>query len=128
MLNRGWANATWERKQQIIADHVYFELGTFYYRESFLVHSDALAFMSALYCVRAVANDPQVPPAVRTLYSSYGLCSDEFQKFGYLPPQLYVRISNRLVGDTVVTQNTIAAPRNKPDSIGVGDWSFDVSD
>lgn len=69
----------------------------------------------------------QVPSAVRTLYQQYGLCSDEFQAFGYLPPQLYVRISNRLVGDTVVTQNTIAAPRNKPDSIGVGDWSFDVS-
>ena len=31
MLNHGWANATWERKQEIIADHLYFELGTFYY-------------------------------------------------------------------------------------------------
>lgn len=30
-LNKGWANASWERKQQIIADHTYFELGTFYY-------------------------------------------------------------------------------------------------
>jgi hypothetical protein len=26
-LNKGWANATWEQKQQIIADHTYFELG-----------------------------------------------------------------------------------------------------
>jgi len=41
MLNKGWASASWDRKQQIIADHVYFELGTFYY----------------------LANDPrQVPP------------------------------------------------------------------
>ena len=36
-----------------------------------------------------------------------------------------VRISNRLVGDYVMTQNNIALPRNKADSIGVGDWSFD---
>jgi hypothetical protein len=26
-LNSGWANASWERKQEIIADHTYFELG-----------------------------------------------------------------------------------------------------
>ena len=30
-LNKGWANATWERKQQITADHTYFELGMMYF-------------------------------------------------------------------------------------------------
>jgi hypothetical protein len=103
MLNRGWANASWERKQQIIADHVYFELGTFFF----------------------LANDPAVPQAVRDKFSSYGLCADEFVAFDYLPPQLYIRISNRLVGDYVMTQNNIAAPRSKSDSIAVGDWSLD---
>jgi hypothetical protein len=103
MLNKGWASASWERRQEIIADHVYFELGVFYF----------------------FANDPSVPESVRTLFSSYGLCRDEFVEFGYIPPQLYIRISNRLVGDFVLTQNNIAAPRSKPDSIGVGDWSFD---
>lgn len=103
LLNKGWANATWERKQEIIADHTYFELGTFYY----------------------LANDPSVPASVRAEYSAYGLCADEFKDFGYMPPQLYVRISNRLVGDFVMTQNNIANPRNKTDGIAVGDWSFD---
>jgi hypothetical protein len=42
-----------------------------------------------------------------------------------IPYQLYVRISNRLVGDYVMTQNNICQPRWKPDSIAVGDWSFD---
>ena len=115
-LNKGWANATWERKQEIIADHTYFELGTFFY----------------------MANDPKVPAAVRATFSSYGLCAatstspsghasyarradricarpplisacnlmvcssqrlffsfffllsgaDEFQEFGHMPPQL----------------------------------------
>jgi hypothetical protein len=102
-LNKGWANATWERKQEIIADHKYFELGTFYY----------------------LANDIHVPTATRDLYNRYGLCRDEFAAFGYMPPQIYVRISNRLVGDYVVTQNNIIAPRSKVDSIAVGDWYLD---
>jgi FAD dependent oxidoreductase len=102
-LNKGWASARWERKQQIIADHKYFELGTFFF----------------------LANDASVPEAVRAKFSSYGLCADEFKDFGYIPPQIYIRISNRLVGDYVMTQNNIAAPRSKPDSIAVGDWSLD---
>jgi hypothetical protein len=103
MLNKGWASASWERRQEIIADHTYFELGAFYF----------------------LANDPSVPETVRDLFSRYGLCRDEFAAYGYIPPQLYVRISNRLVGDYVITQNNIADPRSKNDSIGVGDWSFD---
>ena len=102
-LNKGWASASHEERQRIIADHTYFELGTFFY----------------------LANDPKVPVAVRKQYQAYGLCADEFAEYGHVPPQLYVRISNRLVGDTVVTQNTIASPRTKHDSIAVGDWSFD---
>ena len=95
--------ASWERKQEITAAHTYFELGTFYY----------------------LANDPRVPRAVREDFASYGLCADEFANFGHVPPQLYVRISNRLVGDYVLTQKNLAAPRAKPTSIAVGDWSFD---
>eukprot|EP00656_Telonema_subtile_P054944 TRINITY_DN8337_c0_g1_i1.p1 TRINITY_DN8337_c0_g1~~TRINITY_DN8337_c0_g1_i1.p1 ORF type:complete len:566 (-),score=115.80 TRINITY_DN8337_c0_g1_i1:77-1774(-) len=103
LLNKGWANASWERKQEIIAEHTYFELGSFYY----------------------LSNDPHVNQSVRDLFSQYGLCGDEFEQYNHIPPQLYVRISNRMVGDFVMTQNNIAAPRTKPDSIGVGDWSFD---
>ena len=29
------------------------------------------------------------------------------------------------MGDYVLTQNNLAAPQGKPDSIGVGDWSLD---
>lgn len=103
MLNKGWANASWERRQQIVADHTYFELGTFYY----------------------MANDPRVPQRIRDTFNKYGLCADEFKDNGHMPVQLYVRISNRLVGDYVMTQNNIGTPRAKADSIAVGDWSFD---
>ena len=102
-LNAGWANATWEQKQAIVADHTYFELGSYYY----------------------LANDPRVPDSIRERFSSYGLCADEFQDFGNVPPQLYVRISNRMVSDYVITQNNMGNPRNKNDSIAVSDWSLD---
>ncbi len=65
LLNKGWANASWERKQEIIADHTYFELGAFYF----------------------FANDPNVPQAVRGNFNKYGLCRDEFQDFGHHPHQ-----------------------------------------
>lgn len=103
MLNAGWASASWEQRQAIVAAHTYFELGSFHF----------------------MANDPSVPADVRARFSDYGLCGDEFKAFGHVPPQLYVRISNRLVGDVVLTQNTIANPRAKPDSVGVADWEFD---
>jgi hypothetical protein len=57
-INAGWANASWERRREIVADHTYFEMGTFYY----------------------LANDPKVPAAIRQNYQKYGLCKDEFQE------------------------------------------------
>jgi hypothetical protein len=42
-INKGWANASWERRQEIIAEHTYFEMGTFFY----------------------LANDPKVPQKIR---------------------------------------------------------------
>ena len=101
-INKGWANASWERRQEIIADHTYFEMGTFYY----------------------LANDPKIPQKIRDKFQSYGLCKDEFAEFGHIPPQLYVRISNRLVGDFVMTQNNICVLKESQ-SIALGDWPFD---
>jgi hypothetical protein len=101
-LNKGWASATWEERNRMTDEHTYFEMGTFYY----------------------LANDPKVPQAIRTKFQTYGLCKDEFQAYGNIPPQLYVRISNRLVGDYVMTQNNICVP-NEAESIAIGDWSFD---
>ena len=49
---------------------------------------------------------------------------DEFVEFGHIPPQLYVRISNRLVGDFVMTQNNICVLKESQ-SIALGDWPFD---
>merc|ERR1712048_980600 len=103
-LNKGWATASWEKKQEIIADHTYFELGMFY----FLSHDD------------------KVPQSVRDEFNRYGICSDEFEEFDHIPPQLYIRESNRLVGDFVLTQNNIANPRYQPDSVATANWWLDM--
>lgn len=104
-MNTGWANATWEQKQKIVEEHKYFELGTLYYFSHDVTGKYA--------------------ETTKKRFNSYGLCADEFAGNGHIPYQLYVRISNRLVGDYVMTQSNIGNPRGKPDSIGVADWSFD---
>lgn len=40
------------------------------------------------------------------LSGAWGLCADEFQSTGGIPPSLYVREARRLVGDRVFHQNT----------------------
>jgi hypothetical protein len=55
----------------------------------------------------------------------WGVCSDEYVAAGHFPPQLYVRISNRLRGVALLTQNNISSPQTRPDSVAVGHWSFD---
>ncbi len=55
----------------------------------------------------------------------WGMCTDEYVAAGNFPPQLYVRISNRLRGVALLTQNNISTPQTRPDSIAVGHWEFD---
>lgn len=102
-LNAGYATATWAQRQAIQAKHRYYLQGSLYF----------------------MANDPRVPAFTRADVGSWGLCADEYVAHGNWPPQLYVRASNRLRGDVVLTQNTLARPRNKPDGVSCGDWEFD---
>jgi hypothetical protein len=67
-LNSGWANATWEQKQEIVEAHKYFELGTLYY----------------------FSHDVTGPHAEETKqrFNRYGLCADEFVDNGHMPYQV----------------------------------------
>jgi hypothetical protein len=60
--------------------------------------------------------------ATKKRFNSYGLCADEFVGNGHLPYQLYVRISNRLVGDYVMTQSNIGNPRRKVRACATDDF------
>ena len=61
----------------------------------------------------------------RCAVTGCSLCADEFVENGHVPPQLYVRASNRLIGDFVLTQNNLYPQSKGEASIGVGDWSLD---
>ena len=102
-LNRGWATATFEQRRAMAAAHRDYLLGSLY-------------FMS---------NDAAVNNYTRYAVGRWGMCSDEYVAHGLFPPQIYVRISNRLRGETLLTQNNINHPQARPDSIAVGNWEFD---
>lgn len=102
-LNQGWAVANNSERIRIEALHKYYLLGSLYY----------------------MANDPRVPNYTRYSIGRWGLCKDEFVTNSYWPPQIYVRISNRLKGQFLITQNNIANPRNKPEGVSMGCWEFD---
>lgn len=102
-LNSGWATANHSERLRIAAAHKSYLLGSLYY----------------------MANDPRVPNYTRYAIGRWGLCADEYVDFGNWPPQLYIRISNRLRGEVLLTQNTLANPRSKPDGVSMGCWEFD---
>lgn len=72
-----------------------------------------------------VATSPRLPTAVTTAASALGYCADEYVDNDHFPPQLYVRESRRLVGDTVVTENTLRG-RVVDHPIGLGSYYVDV--
>lgn len=102
-LNYGWANANYSEREAMKSLHRYYLLGSLYY----------------------MANDLRVPNYTRYAIGRWGLCKDEYTLNDNWPPQIYVRISNRLRGEFLITQNNIANPRSKPDGVSMGCWEFD---
>jgi hypothetical protein len=102
-LNYGWATATYEERRAMEAAHRYYLLGSLY-------------FMS---------NDASINAYTRYAIGRWGVCDDEYTAAGHFPPQIYVRISNRLRGETILTQNNINRPQSRPDAVAVGNWEFD---
>ena len=104
-LNAGWPSANHSRRLEIAQAHRYYIQGSLYF----------------------MATDPRVPNHTRANVKSYGYCKDEYTKADppHFPPQLYVRISNRLQGESLLTQNNIINPQAKPDGVAMGCWTFD---
>jgi hypothetical protein len=99
-LNRGWATSDYQERLKMAKDYRYYMQGSLYF----------------------MAHDPRMPNVTRLDVQQYGYCKDEYADHGNFPPQLYVRISNRLVGQSILTQNNIVDPRIKADGVAMGCW------
>lgn len=99
-LNRGWATSDYKTRKKLADDYKYYIKGSLFF----------------------LANDPRVPNFTRSDAQKYGYCKDEYSDFGNFPPQLYVRISNRLLGQKILTERNIVNPRVKADGVAMGCW------
>ena len=105
-LNRGWANASIQDRNIMWYNHYEYLAGMLYY----------------------LTNDPAVPSSTRASFRTFGLCKDEWSDTtpAHWPPQLYVRVSNRLQGDYILTQRNMLSPQSKPEaSVSVALWELD---
>lgn len=72
-----------------------------------------------------LGNDPSVPENIRTKWSQWGLCKDEFQETGGWPFQLYIREARRMISDYVVTEHNCRSQVVAPDSVGLAAYAMD---
>jgi hypothetical protein len=72
-----------------------------------------------------LANDPQVPEAIRQRMNEWGLPRDEFVETGGWPHQLYIREARRMVGDVVMTEHHCLGREMAPDPVGMGAYTMD---
>lgn len=93
----------YELRESIFQDHVTYQQGLMYF----------------------LANNPQVPKALRERVNSFGLDPREFKKTGYWPHQLYVREGRRMVSDYVLTQANCESTRVAEDSVGLAAYPMD---
>jgi len=93
----------YELRERIFQDHVNYQQGLMYF----------------------LANDPQVPEALRDRVNRFGLDPHEFQHTGFWPHQLYVREGRRMVSEYVMTQANCESRRTADDSVGLASYAID---
>lgn len=101
--NYDYPEASYERREQIIAEHRAYQQGLMYF----------------------VANDPRVPAEIRQRMAQWGLAKDEFPDNGNWPHQLYIREARRMVGPYVMTEADCLLQRKTPSPVGMGSYGMD---
>lgn len=101
--NYDYPEATYERRAEIIQDHVAYQQGLLYF----------------------LANDPRVAEDVRSKMAKWGLAKDEFLDNGGWPHQIYVREARRMIGQYVMTEHDCLLETDIQDSVGMGSYTID---
>jgi hypothetical protein len=102
-MNYDYPEACYERRKEIIREHVSYQKGLLYF----------------------LVSDPRVPHELQEEMAQWGYAKDEFTDNGHWPHQIYVREARRMIGDFVMTENEILdkSPVNR--SIGMGSYTMD---
>jgi hypothetical protein len=102
-MNYDYPEASYERRREIIGEHESYQKGLMYF----------------------LANDPQVPLAVRREMNRWGLAKDEFVDNGHWPHQLYIREARRMIGPYVMSEHDCLSTRPSPQPVGMGSYTMD---
>ena len=78
--------------------------------------------------IHFLRTDPAVPPKLRSDFSGFGFCKDEFAATGHFPPALYVRESRRMKGMYMLSQRDIIDSPAKDDAIAISSFPIDSHD
>jgi hypothetical protein len=102
--NHGYPDGTYAEREAIYAFHRRYVHGLYWF----------------------LANDPDLPPAVRSDWEPWGLAADEFTDNDGWPRSLYIRCGRRMISDYVITEADVRGKVVAGDSIGVAYWPPDM--
>jgi hypothetical protein len=101
--NYDYPEAGYERRREIIEEHMNYIKGWLYYN----------------------ATSERVPDEIRKKMATWGFAKDEFTDNGGFPHQMYVREARRLIGNFVMTENELLGRKPTPGSVGMGSYTID---
>lgn len=102
-MNHDYPEATYAQRDRIAREHEAYQKGLIW----------------------TLQHHPRVPEAIRAKYAPWGLPKDEFPESDHWPSQLYVRESRRMLGEKIITENTVRRKETDNDPVGLGSYAMD---
>lgn len=102
-MNWDYPEASYREREKIIAAHVDYTKGLFYF----------------------IGHDQRVPEMLRSQMLQWGYPKDEYTKTGHFTPQLYIREARRMIGEYVMTEHNCKGSEVVKDAIGMAAYTMD---